>query len=68
MKTLIAAVVASLVSFGAFAQASAPAMSAPMAKPDAAAKSTDAGAAKMAHKASKKHTMKKSKKAMAPAA
>ena len=68
MKTLIAAVIASAVSFGAFAQSASAPMATPMAKTDAAAKPTDAGASKMTHKTAKKHATKKSKKAMAPAA
>jgi hypothetical protein len=68
MKTLIAAVIASAVSFGAYAQTSpaATAASGPMAK------STDSSSEMKkapAHKASKKHAAKKSsKKASAPAA
>ena len=70
MKTLIAAVIASAFSLGAVAQTTpATPAPAPMAKTDAAAKPTDAGASKMAHKTAKKGAMKKSKKKMsAPAA
>jgi hypothetical protein len=73
MKTLIAAVIASVVSFGAFAQTTSPAMgaSAPMSKPmasDSMSKPMASDSTK-AHKATKKHAAKKaSKKASAPAA
>ena len=66
MKTLIAAVIASAVSFGAFAQSTpAAGSSAPMA-----AKSSDSMTKKApAKKSTKKHAAKKStKKAAAPAA
>ena len=66
MKILIAAVIASAVSFGAFAQTT-PAMgaSAPMAKP-----MTSSGMTKDApvHKTTKTHAPKHAKKASAPAA
>ncbi len=68
MKTLIAAVIASAFSIGAFAQsASAPmaAPMAPMAKKDAAAKPMDSA---MHKPMMKKHAAKKAmKKASAPA-
>jgi hypothetical protein len=72
MKTLIAAVIASVVSFGAFAQTSpATGASAPMSKPmasDSMSKPMASDSTK-AHKATKKHAAKKaSKKASAPAA
>jgi hypothetical protein len=70
MKTLIAAVVATVVSFGAFAQTN-PAASAPMAKPtasDTAAKKSSTSTHKSTSTSSKKHHSSTSKKASAPAA
>jgi hypothetical protein len=66
MKTLIAAVIASAVSFGAFAQSTpATGASAPMAKPMT---SSDMKKDMPAHKATTKHAAKKAaKKASAPA-
>ena len=63
MKTLIAAVIASAVSFGAFAQSASAPMATPMAKPMAS------DTAKPAHKAkTHKHAANKPmKKASAPA-
>ncbi len=77
MKTLIAAVIASAVSFGAFAQTTSPSMgaSAPMAKPmgsmpaDKPMASSDMKKDMPAHKTMKKHAAKRHmKKASAPAA
>ena len=75
MKTLIAAVIASAVSFGAFAQsASAPAGKAPMAAGDSSMKhpsSSKKSTTAAAPKSSKSHTTaakKPAKKASAPAA
>ena len=64
MKTLIAAVIASAVSFGAYAQSTpAAGASAPMAS-----KSMDAPKKATAKKSTKKHAAKKSSKKAAPAA
>jgi len=72
MKTLIAAVIASAVSFGAFAQsASAPATTAPMAAGDSSMKKTPEHQTKTTKstKSTKTHAAKKpAKKASAPAA
>ena len=72
MKTLIAAVIASAVSFGAFAQsASAPATTAPMAAGDSSMKTTPEHQTKTTKstKSTKTHAAKKpAKKASAPAA
>ena len=54
MKTLIAALVASTVSFGAFAQASAPAKTMPMKAPAASTSSMAAASTPMKAKKAKK--------------
>ena len=71
MKTLIAAVIASAVSFGAFAQTSpATGASTPMASSKMAGdSSTKSTKSTTSHKTTKTHAAKKSsKKASAPAA
>ena len=73
MKTFIAAVIASAVSFGAFAQStSAPAGTAPMAAGDSSMKKAPADKATKTTKSTKStktHAAKKpAKKASAPAA
>ena len=73
MKTLIAAVIASAVSFGAFAQsASAPATTAPMAAGDSSMKKTPehkSTSTTKSTKSTKTHAAKKpAHKASAPAA
>ncbi len=69
MKTLIAAVIASAVSFGAFAQSASAPAAMPMAKPMASdsMKPMASDSMKPAHK-TRHHAKKHSKKALAPAA